>query len=74
VSPNPASENVTIALGTSDDANIRIVDGLGKQVLSTNLYNGQKTIDVSDFKTGVYIITIDGSGIKAVNKKLIIKH
>lgn len=74
VSPNPASDMVTISLGTSDDANIRIVDGLGKQVLSTSLYNGQKSIDVSDFKTGVYIITIDGSGIKAVNKKLIIKH
>jgi hypothetical protein len=74
VSPNPASESVTITLGTSDDANIKIVDGLGKQVLSTYLYDGQKTIDVSDFKTGVYIITIEGSGIKALNKKLIIKH
>jgi hypothetical protein len=74
LSPNPASEMLTISLGTNEDATLRIVDGLGKVVMTTSLYNGQKSIDVSDFKNGVYIMTIDAEGTKPVNKKLIIKH
>jgi hypothetical protein len=74
VSPNPASDNVNISLGTTENGNIRILDVLGKVIYSESIYNGQKNINVSDFKNGVYFIMVEASGMKAINRKLIVRH
>jgi hypothetical protein len=74
VSPNPASDNVNISLGTTENGNIRILDVLGKVIYSESIYNGQKNINVSDFKNGVYFIMVEASGMKTTNRKLIVRH
>lgn len=74
VSPNPATDYVSINLGNTETANLRVVDVLGKVVYSDVINGGQKTISLNDFKNGVYIIVIDAPGIKTLNKKLIVRH
>lgn len=73
VSPNPASENVNVTLGSTENGSIRVVDVLGNTVYAETITNGQKTINVEDFKNGVYFIMIEGPGIK-INRKLIVRH
>lgn len=74
VSPNPASDDVTISLGNSESGSISIVDVLGNTILNETISNGQRTIDVSNFKNGVYFVLINTPGSKTTNRKLIIRH
>lgn len=74
VSPNPANENVNISLGTIENSSIRILDVLGKTIYTENNANGTKSIDVSNFKNGVYFVMIEVPGMKTITRKLIVKH
>lgn len=74
VSPNPATDNVTVQLGSAETGSVRIVDALGNVVYNEQIANGTKSIDVSNFKNGVYFVIIDPSDAKPVNRKLIIRH
>jgi hypothetical protein len=74
LSPNPATDNVTVQLGSAETGSVRIVDALGNVVYNEMIANGTKSIDVSNFKTGVYFVIIDPSDAKPVNRKLIVKH
>lgn len=74
VSPNPADEYVNISFVNGENSSVRIVDVLGNVVYSETIGNGTKNIDVSNFKNGVYFILIEGSGMKSINRKLIIRH
>ena len=78
VSPNPASESVNIKYqGTSSTkVDLVIYDMLGNFVYSQteNVSDGNffKTIDTFNFRSGVYIVSIN-DGIQVLNQKLIIK-
>jgi hypothetical protein len=74
LSPNPATDNVTVQLGNTETGSVRIVDALGNVVYNEQIANGTKSIDVSNFKNGVYFVIIDPSDAKPVNRKLIIRH
>lgn len=74
LSPNPASENVAVSLGSADNGTVRIVDVLGNVVYNETIYSGSKNIDVSNFKNGVYFVIIDPADAKPVNRKLIVRH
>ena len=74
LSPNPATDNVTVQLGSAETGSVRIVDALGNVVYNEQIANGTKSIDVSNFKNGVYFVIIDPSDAKPVNRKLIIRH
>lgn len=74
VSPNPASDDLTISLASVDNANVKVVDVLGNVVLNETISNGSKNVDVSSFKNGVYFVIVEAPGIKAMNRKLIIRH
>ena len=74
VSPNPASEYVTINLGQTENASVKVVDVLGKVVYTDVISGGQKTIALGEFKNGVYILVIDSPGTKTINKRLIVRH
>jgi hypothetical protein len=74
VSPNPASEYVTINLGQTENASVKVVDVLGKVVHTDVISGGQKTIALGEFKNGVYILVIDAPGTKTINKRLIVRH
>jgi len=73
VSPNPASENVNIKVSNFEKGNYKIVDVLGNVVASES-FNGSKSVDVSEFRNGVYFIVINGDGVKSINRKLVVKH
>ncbi|MFN5635814.1 MAG: T9SS type A sorting domain-containing protein [Flavobacteriales bacterium] len=51
----------------------KMVDALGNLVLKDQVY-GSKKINTSEFRSGVYFITFEGSGSRPFVKKVIIRH
>ena len=73
ISPNPASDYLVIASNNADNATVKIIDVLGNNVFNDYIPLSKK-IDVSEFKNGVYFITIETSEAKVTNRKLVIRH
>ncbi|MCJ7448222.1 MAG: T9SS type A sorting domain-containing protein [Bacteroidales bacterium] len=80
LSPNPASEIVTITLKKSSldvmqntNCEVRILDLYGNILFSGTRSGNSFTIPVSNLKDGNYIIQIS-NGINKSNLKLVIKH
>ena len=73
--PNPASEYLTIDLSAlpSRPLDIQIINPLGNEVLSRQGYESrQLTLNVADYKSGMYLAIItDGKSI--ARKKIMIK-
>lgn len=76
--PNPASDQVQIALGniTFESFGITVTNSLGQtiQTLGANALNGstEATINVSSFRTGLYFVTIEMDG-QSTTKKLVVR-
>ena len=69
--PNPTNTgSVTISSTNSDAISVRVFDILGKQVKNETLTNN--TLNVSNLKTGVYIVKITQNNA-TTTKKLVIK-
>lgn len=73
VSPNPASDYVNITAEGVDGATVRIMDVLGNKIMTSKIV-GSKTIDVSEYRNGIYFIIVESRGVKTVNRKVIIRH
>ncbi len=73
IAPNPANDYTVISSNGVDNSNVKIVDVLGN-VVYTETISATKKIDLSDFKNGIYFITIETSDSKISNRKLIIRH
>ncbi|MDW5290828.1 T9SS type A sorting domain-containing protein [Formosa sp. PL04] len=58
VSPNPATNSITIDFKSSNTAKMQIIDYLGKTVISDDIQNGMKSIDLSHLSSGLYFIKI----------------
>ena len=71
--PNPASEFIQVAMSGVQNAKIKMVDVLGNLVLQKSI-SASETIDISSYKSGVYIISFDVPGMKSIVRKVIIKH
>lgn len=72
--PNPASESVTISLGTAlNDAMFEIRDITGKLVytFAQSMANGSHTVDTSKYASGVYLLTVKSSGVQQTHKFII---
>jgi len=48
-------------------------DVLGNTLLSKKI-SGSETIDVSEFRNGIYFITMEAKGAKKINRKVIVRH
>ena len=59
ISPNPASDFITINVKDSDNTsgNYRVFNILGKEMMNINLESGNEKIDISGFDNGVYILS-----------------
>lgn len=69
--PNPSNGNMTLKAPTSTEAQITVFSILGKQVYkSSQSLNSE--MDLTDLKTGVYLIRIEAEG-KQTTKRLIIE-
>lgn len=73
VYPNPTSNVLTIAADGLDNFDVKMVDVLGKVVLQESA-NKTKKIDVSNFKNGVYILSISGNGVATQTKRIVVRH
>ena len=76
VYPNPAANQITISLSNTTEtiASIRILDVLGKQIMSfQNMEVSSKTLEVSNLLNGIYFIEIETKNNKITKQKLIIK-
>ena len=70
VYPNPVTNGkFFISTDANTDKSVVIFDALGKQVLNTT---ATESVNVSNFKTGVYIVKITEEG-KTATRKLVIK-
>lgn len=61
-SPNPASGNVLIDGLKSGDARVRVVDALGRQVMTGVLEDGNNALDVSGLVNGCYVVSVWQNG------------
>ena len=69
LSPNPATSQVTVTGAANSD--VRVYDGMGREVARYNSQNDALTIDLSRFVPGVYVVRINALDNRIV-KKLII--
>ena len=74
--PNPAVNNVSIALNesTKEDLQLKVTNQLGQIVKSTRLIKGSHLIllDISGLSSGIYTVIVTGSEF-VQTKKLIVK-
>jgi len=72
--PNPATTNLTLKTGSRDNEtlNLTIYNDLGMVVKSMTLLPGQRTINVSDLRVGMYNVEIKSANYSA-KQKLIVK-
>ena len=73
VAPNPASEVVTVNATGVEGASIKMVDVLGNIVIKEKM-GASKTINVGEFRNGIYFIIVEAEGVKPVSRKVIIRH
>jgi hypothetical protein len=69
--PNPAQNNFTVEVSTSEKQTLQIFDVTGKLVLIQTL-NGTTNVDASNLNAGVYNVSITSSGTGTANKRLVI--
>lgn len=72
VHPNPATEYVVVALDGAETATVRMIDVLGNEILKSTI-NTTKTIDVSEFRNGIYFVIVESKG-STINRKVIVRH
>lgn len=73
VSPNPASSNLTVDFEGANSANLKMVDVLGNIVLKKSI-SGKENVNVSNFRNGIYFVTLEAEGRKPMVRKVIVRH
>lgn len=73
--PNPVLDKIVLSnVDISDELKIRIFDSQGLLVMNVVSDNGNRAFDLSNLKSGLYIITVsNSSGEKLISKKIIKK-
>jgi hypothetical protein len=72
--PNPANGVLTVSATGLEDYQIRMTDVLGKVVYDETASAPKKSIDVSDFKNGVYLVTVIEKGSVIQTRRVVVKH
>jgi len=73
LSPNPATDYVTVKAEGISEGVIRIVDVLGNIVYLEN-FDTVKKLNVSNYKHGIYFVSLQDSSAKTITKKLVVKN
>lgn len=71
--PNPASDYIQITANNNDLTTFKIMDALGSIVFKEQ-FAGNKKINTSDFKSGIYFVVFDGPNGKSFTRKVIVRH
>ena len=64
--PNPAENSVNIV--AENDANVQIIDMVGRTVMSIDVVEGVNTVSVADLESGVYFVRMNGAVVKFIKK------
>lgn len=72
ISPNPASNFVTIQL-EKEDLQVVILNALGEEALHIEMEGKEKNVDISSLQTGVYFVQIREEGNVLQTERLIVK-
>ena len=70
--PNPAQSAVTIKLETLNEFTLSIFDVSGRNVLSVDGENGETTLSLSKFNSGVYLVEVASEDGKISQRKQLI--
>ena len=73
VAPNPATDVISINAEGVVGGTLRVVDMLGN-VIYVSDFNNSKKVNVSEFKNGVYFLTVQSGNSKGFTKKLVVRH
>ena len=72
--PNPANSYLTVnTTGTDENVNLRITDVLGK-VVYNEVVSPLKKIDVSEYKNGVYLVSVYREGTLVQTRRVVVRH
>ncbi len=72
--PNPADDVINLSVqGTSGDNAVKLVDVLGNIVLEERM-GAAKKLDVSNFKNGVYILSVYSGGALLQTRRIVVRH
>lgn len=73
LSPNPATENLTIRFNASfgNNTTLLLTDALGKEVLRTKLQSDQQELNVEELPAGIYFLRISDGDFFAVKKVMV---
>jgi hypothetical protein len=75
VFPNPANDQINVALqGTGNDNTVRLIDVLGNVVFEERMTGAKKQLDVSNYKNGVYILSVYNNGNLLQTKRIVVRH
>lgn len=69
--PNPSNGFVTINKTSHEDANLRIIDVLGKEVFRTIVKDNNQTYNLSFLSRGVYIALLESNN-QSVSRKIVL--
>ena len=64
ISPNPASNFITIEWETKRYEDIRILDIFGREMMNETVSGGRIFVDISDYTPGYYFVKTSGIGVK----------
>lgn len=68
VFPNPTSDRITIQSDNFKNSTLQIFDNLGRQILQQNIIKSETVLDISNFKTGQYLLQIERDNKRSVYK------
>jgi hypothetical protein len=75
VYPNPVATTMMVnTTGIDGTFEVKMTDVLGKVVMNESSNQGKKSIDVSNFKNGVYLVSVYNKGELIQTRRIVIKH
>jgi hypothetical protein len=74
VSPNPANEYFQVKMTNSNRMKVEMTDVLGNVVLKETVIGSSKTINTSNFRSGVYFVKVTAESQRPITRKVIVRH
>lgn len=76
LSPNPACDAATIAYNTTISGNLEVYDVLGRKLAAQSIAQGSGSwsLDVRDYRPGLYRVVLHREGSVALQQLLVIRH
>ena len=72
--PNPAKDNITIKTNQLNGGYLFLYDIMGKEVLRKTISGDETFLDISNLKSGIYVLKVLSKDNSIVENRKIIKH